>query len=179
MPMEGSKKIGGRHLSMILWSLTLSAPFAVSPSDLAPIQSDKGIKIFLPLSPIWAALELHVMYRGWLQLQSRQMFKLLGWADNVAEKKTPICKILQDSDIAEEGLTRTRHDHLSLFFPRMLRRLIFRVGPSRPRLPSNLHSIIAHYVNALSKHSFQVSYHGERLFLGVWVVWGWRERTVV
>ena len=30
--------------------------------------------------------------------------------------------------------------------------------------PSNLHSIIAHYVNALSKHSFQVSYHGERLF---------------
>ena len=56
--MEGPKKIGGRHLSMILWSLTLSAPFAVSPSDLAPIQSDKGIKIFLPLSPIWAALEL-------------------------------------------------------------------------------------------------------------------------
>ena len=29
-----------------------------SPSDLVPIQSDKGIKIFLPLSPIWAALEL-------------------------------------------------------------------------------------------------------------------------
>ena len=38
------------------WSVP-SAPFAVwSPSDLVPIQSDKGIKIFLPLSPIWAAL---------------------------------------------------------------------------------------------------------------------------
>ena len=31
-----------------------------SPSDLVPIQSDKGIKIFLPLSPIWAALQSSV-----------------------------------------------------------------------------------------------------------------------